>query len=788
VADRLIWRRYYARGKRHDHESYGAVCDPHHDNRGLAYHRVQGNREGLVYRADPSAVEVMVTQGAYVLSPMFSGGYLIWVELKRKHWIIRALSTVNVATGRITEPISCSGRPIHLNSDTKGDSTVLVWEERIGKRTRIRGCLIHAGQFGQPVDMTAGVFNAYDPQCLVLRDGRVALTYSAFVDGHYHVYVQFFSDTLYPEAHPTRVSDGPGAALYPSICERREGGLWFSFAKPSQQGLESHVVTHRRHRAQSELYSGQLTLAVGALHNDRLWAPFATPEDAEGQGQFTAMTVFGAESGGHSRVFEDSDGRLRLLFRQHADRARVAYEDDDRVLMRSRTKGAVQGAHCYASTCLMTLMDRQWSTPVVLISNAHVQAPISCCLSGDTLRVAFTEDGRHTGRDAVGEWMDRESEVSVGAVELGLSLMGIPQYDLRPYGISEMSPEGVVDPVRECSPSGEYYVAMGQTHAHSEISVCQRSFDRDADFKYRFFQDVQHCDFGSITDHAYNMWQTEMLLMRKLADYYYFPDEFVAIQGYEWTGSSRICVQNGGPWGHVAPLMFDESSDIELDFAGDQQCEGRSLARLAMRFKDASVIAPPLHMVDTLYPFRWDAFDETLMPVVELFDDLHGSCEAPLAPGVSHSTHIEQGPWCDTELLAGKHFGFIAGGDHGGLARSGILTRALTREALYEALMARRSFATTGVGLHIEFCCGGDPMGSVVDSLESDFHLVVEAPEHIHSIHVVHNGQTESKLEVGASSFQHDWTVKRRRHGEFWYCRILMANGELAWTSPIWIG
>ncbi len=50
--------------------------------------------------------------------------------------------------------------------------------------------------------------------------------------------------------------------------------------------------------------------------------------------------------------------------------------------------------------------------------------------------------------------------------------------------------------------------------------------------------------------------------------------------------------------------------------------------------------------------------------------------------------------------------------DNRGLARRGILTRALTRDALYEALMARRSFATTGVGLHIEFCCGGEPMGS----------------------------------------------------------------------------
>jgi hypothetical protein len=47
---------------------------------------------------------------------------------------------------------------------------------------------------------------------------------------------------------------------------------------------------------------------------------------------------------------------------------------------------------------------------------------------------------------------------------------------------------------------------------------------------------------------------------------------------------------------------------------------------------------------------------------------------------------------------------------------------------------------------------------------------------------------TTDRLKIGNSSFVHTWTSKRRRHGEFWYCRIVMKNGELAWTSSIWKG
>ncbi len=789
MADRLIWRRYYARGMRHDHESYGAVCSPEKGNDALAYHCVSNKREGLVFRADPSAVEVMATQDAYVLSPLFVDGYLVWVEARKGHWVIRGLATNNVATGRIIEPIACTGRPLHLNSDSHGGRAVLVWEERLGTRTRIRGTTVAGGHFGEPVDMTAGVSNAYDPRCLAMHDGNVALTYTAFTDGQYRVFIQFFSAVLYPAGPPIRVSDGDGAALYPSICERGEGGLWFSFARVTPRLRWDHVVKHPRHAAQAGLFAGVTTIAVGALHNERAYAPFATPDANVDQNSQAGMTVFGSEEGGHSCVFEDADGRLRLLLRQHVDRCRVGYEDDDRPLAHRAVKAVVEGGHCYSSICLMSLLDGQWTAPKVLISAAHVQAPLSFSVHGNELRFAFTEDGRHTGWNAVGEWMDGESEVAVGAATVTLSSeAGAPRYDMRPYVIDEVPAPGIADPVCDVAPNGEYTLAMGQTHAHSEVSVCWRSTDRDAHFNYRFMQDVQHSLFGAITDHACNMWHTEMLLMRKLAEYYYFPGEFVAIQAHEWTGSSQhVCSHSGGPWGHVNPLMLAERQDLECYYPGDATCEGGSLPRLCNVCRELSVVAPPHHMVDALHPFKWRDFDPQVMPVVELFQDGRGSCEKPWAAGVSHMLHLEQGPWCDTELLSGKRFGFIAGADHGGIARTGVLTRGLTREALYEAFTARRCFASTGVGLVIDFSFNGEPMGCAVQATEGEFLLTVSCPEEIHAVQIVRNGQEEAQVDVREATFRYAWSTKRRRHGEFWYCRILLANGELAWTSPIWI-
>ena len=137
--------------------------------------------------------------------------------------------------------------------------------------------------------------------------------------------------------------------------------------------------------------------------------------------------------------------------------------------------------------------------------------------------------------------------------------------------------------------------------------------------------------------------------------------------------------------------------------------------------------------------------------------------------------------------MKGDRFGLIASGDHRGLACAGVLTKELTRTALYEALTARRSFGTTGIAMNLLLSCNGQPMGSALNVDKGDFRITAETGDNIKEIQVLRDGQLEKTIPVGAKMADANWTAQKKRAGEFWYCRVLMDNGHIAWTSPIWL-
>ena len=61
--------------------------------------------------------------------------------------------------------------------------------------------------------------------------------------------------------------------------------------------------------------------------------------------------------------------------------------------------------------------------------------------------------------------------------------------------------------------------------------------------------------------------------------------------------------------------------------------------------------------------------------------------------------------------------------------------------------------------------------------------LAVTSPEPVAEIQIVRDGATVETI----TTLHHEWTATRQRPGEFWYCRVVLANGEMIWTSPIWL-
>lgn len=138
-------------------------------------------------------------------------------------------------------------------------------------------------------------------------------------------------------------------------------------------------------------------------------------------------------------------------------------------------------------------------------------------------------------------------------------------------------------------------------------------------------------------------------------------------------------------------------------------------------------IAVPHHIA---YPsgyrgIRWPSYDEgvgpnAISPIVEVYSK-HGCGMRDVGPYPYLHT---MGPreWrnsADAGLHMGYHFGFVASTDHHagypgsyGDGRLAVLADALTREALWEALLARRTYAVTGDKIACEFSVNGEPFGA----------------------------------------------------------------------------
>ncbi len=780
-------KKIYSVGSRHNEECYNAVLNYSSSSNAIAYLKVNGCRESLIYKNSPDVEEIIISENSYILSPCFAGDFLLRSERVNDEWSLMASKISNGEVEDSFIPFETTGRPYALSAVKCEDFSFIVWEERIGKKTKIKISKIINSDFEEPVEITNGTFNAYDPVCCVGNDGKIYVAFCAFEHGNYRIKIAEVNQQKLSIEKIFDVSNQIDSCVYPSICSRKNGGVWFSytcFDTPVQD--DATYLKHLRFQAQRRFFQTRGTIFSGALIKEKTYAVVAPKDGKSFCGNVANMTVFGTTGAGRSQIIEDEAGRVHIIFRHYSAAQPIDYDYCNKELKPPKSPALRSEKNNHPNISIITLNDKQWDSPICLISRAHVDLPVSVACNGEKIKVAFTEESRTTGGGIGAEWFDDQGQLGVGVIEVPILRKEKPNYELRPYAIHFLQGNSFENPHFKNEKINEYINAIGQTHTHTNLSVCQREYDRDGHLNYRFTQDVQNSDFCGTTDHAYNMWHTEMLITRKLAEYYYFPGKFVSFPAYEWTGS--LCgYHRGGPWGHVNPLFLEEEGELDFFTPSDQNCKGSTLDKLRKIYEGKKIIAPPHHVTDAQHPFNFDYFNSDFQPVIELFQDRRGSSEHPNAPGVVNYLHKKDASWAVEQLKKGKIFGFIASADHSGFARAGLLVKELTRSGLYEAFMARRTYATTGIGLLFSFSCNDFPMGSELKTAVARFKIKITAPEKIHSIQILKQGEVEETLSVSAKTFSYDFDVECEKATEFWYCRILFENGEIAWSSPIWI-
>ena len=122
---------------------------------------------------------------------------------------------------------------------------------------------------------------------------------------------------------------------------------------------------------------------------------------------------------------------------------------------------------------------------------------------------------------------------------------------------------------------------------------------------------------------------------------------------------------------------------------------------------------------------------------------------------------------------------------------TGVWADRLDRRTLFEALRHRRCFATTGPRILLDFRVNDQIMGATVRADRYALRVEALGTAEISRIELVENGEvrrTYTPRQQHATVFD-EWPASDAGLDEVRYCyaRVFQADGERAWSSPVWL-
>lgn len=268
--------------------------------------------------------------------------------------------------------------------------------------------------------------------------------------------------------------------------------------------------------------------------------------------------------------------------------------------------------------------------------------------------------------------------------------------------------EAISNPIMVAAPADGYRLLWGDTQGQSGGTVGTGSLDAF----YQYARDVGALDFvvhsGNDFQITADLWQRTQEANR----HYHEPGRFVTFLSYEWSGNTP----GGGD--HNVIFMGDHetlhrSSHWQVPDKSDQATDRYPVSRLWETFEGRDDVLAVPHVGGRRADLSF--LDERFCPVVEI-SSVHGQFE-----------------WFGREALElGHHVGFVgASDDHSGRpGRStptssaklpvkggfaGVFAAELTREGIWEALRARRCYATTGERIVLEVRADEHWMGERIE-------------------------------------------------------------------------
>lgn len=343
-------------------------------------------------------------------------------------------------------------------------------------------------------------------------------------------------------------------------------------------------------------------------------------------------------------------------------------------------------------------------------------------------------------------------------------------------------------------------VYYGDLHHHTEFSRDPGVLNDDVEGNYRYLRDVRQLDFQGLADHTEHLNEHDWYRIRRAAAFYNSGTQFATFVAFEWTsefyrggnyqeGHHNVVHRTDGPEARYYSASLPESNTpLRLT----QRLE-EDLARARQQNLEANVFLFPHDPSRWVQPITWSWYNPRIR-LLELVQSrgsheiLGGPQKTPLRNDIQQLV----GKSAQDGLERGFRWGFIGSGDHFGRPVAAVFSPSGDRESLFDSLFARRTFATTGARMVVNFSVNGHRMGTEWKGAETEHQLEIYAlgTRPITLVEVWKNGrllrrwspdppEREFRLQFedpSAPYLRENW----------WYVRVTQEDGEMAWSSPVW--
>jgi hypothetical protein len=609
---------------------------------------------------------------------------------------------------------------------------------------------------------------------------EVVVAFDNYINGDYDV--GFHLDMWPRTVMGISVAKSARFEARPSVCYDAKGRLWIGYEEgPEKWGHDYGALAEGGEPLYSSrsvrvvcLEDGTWMKPVAELPTSNVIAPISG--NAENTQRFEKSTRYA-----YPRLGLDGKGRLWLTYRE--------------------SFGSRYSSHpgSYWLSFARRLDGDRWSQPIEVHHSDGLldSRPVMLPHASGGLLIIHNTDGRYT----------TPNEIQNRIYTSYLDLPGEPvEPKLMPHVAGSKDPKAGrkerenVKRIRDYRlevGGKKYQLLRGEFHRHTEISW-DGGADGSLEDMFRYALDASSLDWIGNGDHdngagrEYAWW-----LVQKFTDAYTVGDHFTPLFGYERSVSyphgHRNCLfaQRG-----VRTLPRLAQPEEEKRVAGIHADDTKMLYRYLKEF--GGICAA--HTSATNMGTDWRDNDPTVEPIVEIYQGDRNSYEMEEAPRAGYDPKSGEKPaniagwypkgYINLALGKGYRLGFESSSDHWSTHISYCVAVAEQhdRADILAALQKRHCYGATD-NIILDVRSGEHLMGDEFQIKEAPaLQIRVHGTDMLARIEILKDSKVVTTFEPGQGDYKTDWKDSDAAGGvHYYYVRVRQEDGQLAWSSPMWI-